>query len=73
MPLGMEGHTVKLKDYLINQKVPRRGRDAWPLVFSGATLAWIPGLRPAEDFRISPQTQHVAHLRLAHLDETGEA
>lgn len=63
-PFGMGGRSIKVKDYFINEKVPQRARDAWPLLYSGGALAWIPGLRPAEDFRISAQTRRAVHLRL---------
>jgi len=29
-PLGMDGHTMKLSDFMINVKIPRRARDRWP-------------------------------------------
>jgi tRNA(Ile)-lysidine synthase len=63
-PLGMEGYSQKLSDFMINQKMPLRARQAWPLVFSGAELAWLPGYRLAHPFRVRPETRRVVHLRL---------
>jgi tRNA(Ile)-lysidine synthase len=34
-PLGMAGQTVKLKEFYINLKIPRRARGRWPLVCAG--------------------------------------
>ena len=65
-PLGMEGREVKLSDFLINAKVPRRARGAWPLVGSGEQIAWIPGLRAAEPFRVTETTREVICLSLVH-------
>ena len=31
-PLGMEGHSVKISDLMVNVKMPRRARAGWPLV-----------------------------------------
>jgi tRNA(Ile)-lysidine synthase len=42
-PLGGRG-TRKLQDIFVDARVPREDRDAWPLVFAGEKLAWIPGL-----------------------------
>ncbi len=63
-PLGMAGHTVKLSDFFINQKIPRRARSAWPLVCSGETIVWVPGFRPAHVCRLRQQTRNVLYLSL---------
>ena len=34
----------KLQDILVDARVPREDRDAWPLVFAGDRLAWVPGI-----------------------------
>ncbi len=63
-PLGMPGHTKKLKDFFINEKIPEHVRDLWPLVYSGDEIAWVAGLRPSEAFKITPSTQKILHLKL---------
>jgi len=63
-PLGLEGHTTKLSDFFINQKLPRRARALWPLLDCGGTIAWIPGLRLAHPFRLNQGTTRLVHLRL---------
>jgi len=47
-PLGLNGHTLKLSDFMINRKIPATERDQWPLVVSGATVLWVCGYRLAE-------------------------
>jgi len=42
-PFGMDGKSMKLSDYLINRRVPRRLRERWPLVCLGDEIVWIPG------------------------------
>ena len=67
-PLGMEGRETKLSDFLINAKIPRRARGAWPLVVSGEQIAWIPGVRVAEPFRVTEKTQEVICLSLVRSE-----
>jgi tRNA(Ile)-lysidine synthase len=63
-PLGLDGRSQKLSDVFVNARVSARARAAWPLVFSGSDLAWIPGLRISHLFRLTADSQRVAHLRL---------
>lgn len=64
-PLGLEGHSLKLSDFFINQKLARGARDQWPLLACGETIAWIPGLRLAQNFRLHRNTNRIVHLQLA--------
>jgi tRNA(Ile)-lysidine synthase len=52
-PLGMNGHSIKLSDFFINVKMPRRLRSRWPLVCLGNGVAWIPGYRLAHSHRLT--------------------
>jgi len=61
-PLGMGGQSVKLSDFMINQKIPRRARSGWPLVCLGDEIVWAPGLRIAHPFRLTPHTRKAVHL-----------
>lgn len=63
-PLGMDGHTMKLSDFMINVKIPRRARDRWPLVVHEDTVVWVAGHRLAHPFRVRPQTRRVLRLEL---------
>jgi tRNA(Ile)-lysidine synthetase-like protein len=42
-PLGGRG-SRKLQDIFVDAHVAREDRDAWPLVFAGEKLAWVPGI-----------------------------
>lgn len=48
-PAGGRG-TRKLQDIFVDARVPREDRDAWPLVFAGDRLAWVPGHAVDADF-----------------------
>jgi tRNA(Ile)-lysidine synthase len=67
-PLGLVSHSLKLSDFMINVKLPQRARAGWPLVISGNRIAWVPGLRLAHPFRVTPQTRRQVHLSLTRLD-----
>lgn len=56
-PLGMKGHSLKISDLMINEKVPEYLRASWPVVRSGDQVLWIPGLRIAHPFRIRADTR----------------
>ncbi len=63
-PLGMEGHTMKLSDFMINVKIPRRARDRWPLVVHQGEVVWVVGHRLAHPFRVRPRTRRVLRLEV---------
>ncbi|MFZ6028310.1 MAG: tRNA lysidine(34) synthetase TilS [Chloroflexota bacterium] len=63
-PLGMGGASLKLADYFINRKLPRRARQRWPLVCVGDEIAWVPGYHLAHPFRLTETAQQAVHLWL---------
>ncbi|MEW5954078.1 MAG: tRNA lysidine(34) synthetase TilS [Bacillota bacterium] len=65
-PLGLGG-TMKLKKFLINQKIPARQRDLVPLVVSGKEVIWVAGLRLSEDYKVSPATRRCLLLKMRGL------
>ncbi len=65
-PLGMDGRSVKLSDFFVNVKLPKRARAKWPLVCVGDEIAWLAGYRIAHPFRITEKTKRVVHLSLVN-------
>ena len=63
-PLGMGGHSMKLSDFFINEKLPQRARDAWPLLCAGDTVIWVPGYRPAHPFCLTDKTRQAIYFTL---------
>ena len=63
-PLGMGGHHQSFQDFFITQKVPEHLRLCWPLVCSGADVAWVVGIRPSEKFKVTQRTQRILRLRV---------
>ena len=67
IPLGLNGHTMKISDVMINLKLPRWARTTWPLICAGDEVVWMPGYRISETVRITPQTKKTIRLSLRQL------
>ena len=63
-PLGLNGKKVKLSDFWIDRKIPRRARITWPLIVANGEIAWIPGFQPSHLFRVRDTTQEILVLCL---------
>ncbi len=61
-PLGMAGEK-KLKDFLIDRKVPREGRGAVPLLVSERGIMWVVGHRLSEAAKVRGDTRRAALIR----------
>lgn len=68
-PLGLEGHTQKISDFMVNEKMPQRAREHWPLLSSGDTIVWVPGYRPAHSFRLTEATRNVVYFSITRPPE----
>ncbi len=61
-PLGMDGHSQKLTDFFVNEKVPQRARDHWPLLCADDQILWVPGYRSAHPYRLKAASQKVIYF-----------
>jgi tRNA(Ile)-lysidine synthase len=61
----MNGHSLKIADFMINVHMPRQARARWPLIRSGNEIAWIPGYAISDIFAIHPETTNLLHLSLS--------
>ena len=52
IPWGMKG-SKKVKDYMIDEKIPRRGRDRVGILTINGEIAWIIGYRRASRFKFN--------------------
>lgn len=62
-PIGASGR-VKLKDFLIKQKVPREKRERLPIVATSDEIVWVAGIRPAEKWKVTSGTNRVLYLKI---------
>ncbi len=65
VPLGMKG-TKKLKDFFIDEKVPKHKRDLVPIIRNELGIVWIGGYRIDERFKVSKDTSQVLKLELRY-------
>lgn len=63
-PLGMEGHR-KVKDILIDKKIPVFTRDLIPLVVDNQdNIIWIAGIQMNDRFKVKPETERILIIKL---------
>ncbi|MGD2177618.1 MAG: tRNA lysidine(34) synthetase TilS [Anaerolineae bacterium] len=62
-PRGMEGHSVKVSELMINLKIPQAWRDHVPLLVAAGEILWVCGRRIAEGATVEPDTRQVARFR----------
>ncbi|MGI6095729.1 MAG: tRNA lysidine(34) synthetase TilS [Lachnospiraceae bacterium] len=58
------GGKKKLKDYLIDCKVPKEERDSLLLVADGSHILWVVGYRISEYYKITEETKQVLEVRI---------
>ncbi len=61
--LDAEGHRQKLKDYWINEKVPRSMRSKIWLLADGSHILWALGGRISEYYKVTEQTKKILEVR----------
>ena len=61
--LDKEGHRQKLKDYLMNEKVPKYEREKIPLLSEGAHILWAVGYRISAYYKITEHTKRVLEVQ----------
>jgi len=62
VPFGL-GKRVKLKDFLINERVPYFNRDRVPLLCDREKIVWVVGVRLSDEVRITDTTRRVLSMR----------
>ncbi len=67
-PLGMNGQTLKLSDFMINRKIPVQARSHWPLLANSTHILWVPGHRLAEQAQLATEPGPLAKIVIAPID-----
>ncbi len=62
-PLGLDGHYAKVKEVMINRKVPARLRPLWPIVATEQESVWLVGLSLANGWRLTTAPVTAVELR----------
>ena len=67
VPLGLS-EPVKLQDYFVNAKVPRRERGRIPIVESARHILWLVGHRIDDRSKVTSATRRTLRLQVTPLD-----
>ncbi len=62
-PFGLDGQSARLKETMINRKIPALLRPRWPIVANAQHLLWLVGHQLDERARVTDFTMPVLHLR----------
>src|SRR5690606_14575017 len=62
-PLGLQGHSAKVSDIMVNRRIPRELRDQWPIVSNESHIVWVVGLALDRRVKIHEETRGVIQLR----------
>ncbi len=65
-PLGMDGKK-KLKDFFIDEKIPRHRRFQIPLIATGNTILWVIGWRISEEVKVTADSEEVALVEVYNI------
>ena len=66
-PRGGKG-TKKLKDYFIDEKIPRGERDRVLLLISGEQIVWVIGHRPSQQFLVKDNDKKAVVIQVKNMD-----
>lgn len=63
LTVDVQGHKKKLKEYFVNEKIPREIRDHIWLLAQEAHVLWVIGGRISADFKIIQQTKKILEVQ----------
>ncbi len=63
----MEG-SKKIKDYFIDEKVPKEERDRIPLVTDDENILWVCGYRSSNLYKITANTKNVLRISILNTE-----
>ena len=62
--ISIEGGSKKLKDYLIEEKVPADERGRLYSLYDGDRVIWVPGLRIGFEYKVTGETKRVLKVSM---------
>lgn len=63
LTLDTEGHTKRLKEYFINEKIPSEDRDRIFLLTQESHVIWVVGGRISAEFKIKENTKRILEVQ----------
>ena len=71
LTVDRSGSRKKLKEYFINEKIPRSERETLPLVADGSHIVWIPGKRMSAAYQVSEGTARILEIKITEEKKNG--
>lgn len=71
LEINKQGGRKKLKDYFIDQKIPRESRDEIPVLADGNHVMWILGSRISEYYKVTEKTKNILKVSLMEVNKNG--
>ena len=68
-PFGMSG-TKKIKDYFIDEKIPRDLREETPLIVDDENILWVVGYRTNNNYKITKETKRILSISYKRIYNT---
>ena len=65
------GGKKKLKDYFIDQKIPKQDRDSVLLLADGSHILWVIGYRISEACKVKESTKNILKIKITEENEDG--
>ncbi len=62
--INQQGNQKKLKEYFINEKIPKEDRDQQLLLAEEDHVMWVVGYRISEGYKVIPETKRVLQVRV---------
>ena len=57
-------HTKSVKQYMIDEKIPKMQRDSMYILADGSHILWIPGYRISERYKVDKSTKRILQVQL---------
>jgi tRNA(Ile)-lysidine synthetase-like protein len=62
-PAGGRG-SRRLQDLFVDARVPQALRDAWPIIATPTAIVWVAGMRAADGYQATPESQSIIKIRI---------
>ena len=57
-------HTQSLKQYMINEKIPKMQRDSMYILADGSHVLWVPGYRTSQYYKVDESTKCILQVQI---------
>ena len=57
-------HKKSVKEYMINEKIPKSRRDSMYILADGPHIMWVPGYRISQNYKVDENTRRILQVQL---------